>query len=152
MTRKASQLPSRNNIERRLNSPCRHTLPGRSDRGVSSAPLTRRRTSMEPNLSSKLVTPDLLTPIAKVNSTFPIPYKFSLLQYSCTSFLLVLVESAARHPRTMSVYVSSRVAGQRLAALAEKVSMTLLRVTQCVCAAPGPRPDFRCQAHPRSNG
>ena len=34
---------------------------------------------MEPNLSSKLVTPDLLTPIAKVNSTFPIPYKFSLL-------------------------------------------------------------------------
>ena len=34
---------------------------------------------MEQNLSPKLVTPDLLTPIAKVNSTFPIPYKFSLL-------------------------------------------------------------------------
>jgi len=43
---------------------------------------------MEQILSPKLVTPDLLTPIAKVNSTFPIPYKFSLLKHADLAFVV----------------------------------------------------------------
>ena len=35
---------------------------------------------MEQNLASKAVTPDLLTPIAKVNSSYPRSYEFSLLK------------------------------------------------------------------------
>ena len=44
MPRKAPQGPSRNNILGRLNPPYWRTLPGRLDRGISSATLTRRRT------------------------------------------------------------------------------------------------------------